>query len=305
MKVEISIFATKLKNVAGFGRGTSDPYAVLTYGENQLGKSEVCKNTLNPTWITRFVTEFTKELELTLSVDLFDGCKGKDKPMGSATFELNEIMQSSGHVKGAALKAGGMLCVRVQELGSVDRGTLHLQLRGIKLENLEAFSKSDPFFEIQTATSDLQGARLWQPVYRSEIIKNNLQPKWNECQMSIETVCGGNLERPIQVQVFDWEKNGKHKLMGTLRASVKGLLSGSSMLKLVSKNGYCNGTLMCTKAEIAGEELDPNNAPPRFKTMNGVRGFNPQYIEWQKQFGNGASAPAPRRAPAFKYCPPK
>ena len=47
-KVQISIYATELKNVAGFGKGTSDPYAVVTVlagGPHEapqvLGKTEV------------------------------------------------------------------------------------------------------------------------------------------------------------------------------------------------------------------------------------------------------------------------
>lgn len=305
MKVEISLFATKLKNVAGFGKGTSDPYAVVTLGETNLGKTEVCKNTLNPMWTTRFITEYTKELELTLAVELFDDVsKGKNKPMGSATFELGEVLRSSGHVKAAALKPSGELYVRVQDLADFNRGTLNLQLRGVQLENIEVFSKSDPFYEIQSAQSLPNGSRFWQPVYRSETIKNNLQPKWNGCQLSIESLCAGNQERPLQIRIYDWEKSGKHKPMGMVRTSVKGLLSAcltNGVLKLVQDRRFY-GTIMCTKAEIVGEGLDPNNAPPRFKTINGVRMFNPQHTEWQKQYGTGAPPPTKH---TLAYQPPK
>ncbi|CAJ1940148.1 unnamed protein product [Cylindrotheca closterium] len=311
MKVEISLFATKLKNVAGFGKGTSDPYAVVTLGESNLGKTEPYKNSLNPMWTTRFVTEYTRELELTLSVDIFDEInKGKkDKPMGSATFELGDVLQSSGHIKSAPLKPGGELYVRVQELAPFDRGSLHLQIRGIQLANVEMFSKSDPFYEIQTARSLPNGSQFWQPIYRSEIIKNNLQPKWNECELSIESLCAGNHERPLQIQVFDWEKSGKHQSIGMLRTNVKKLLSAcltNGVLQLIQDNRFY-GTLMCTKAEIVGEGLDPTKPPPRFKTINGVRNFNPQYAEWQQQFGSGASggpAPAPSKQ-TFSYNPPR
>lgn len=47
-KVQISLYASKLKNVAGLGKGTSDPYAVVTLlagGPHEkpivLGKTEV------------------------------------------------------------------------------------------------------------------------------------------------------------------------------------------------------------------------------------------------------------------------
>ena len=307
MKVEISLFASKLKNVAGFGKGTSDPYAVLTLGEANLGKTEVCKNTLNPMWTTRFITEYTKELELTLSVELFDDVsKSKDKPMGSATFELGEVMRSSGHVKSAALKPRGELYLLVREVANFERGSLYVQLRGVQLANVEMFSKSDPFYEVQSPQSLPNGSQFWQPVYRSETVKNDLQPKWNEGQISMESLCAGNLERPIQIQVYDWEKSGKHKPIGMVRTSVKGLMSAcltNAVLKLVEE-GRFYGTIMCTRAEIIGEGLDPNKAPPRFKTVNGVRGFNPQYTEWQQKYGTGAGGAAKPKQ-TLAYNPPK
>ena len=65
-KVQISIYAAKLKNVAGIGKGTSDPYAVvtqlaghLTERPKVLGKTEVIKNSLSPVWTTTFATTYT------------------------------------------------------------------------------------------------------------------------------------------------------------------------------------------------------------------------------------------------------
>jgi hypothetical protein len=47
-KVQINLYASKLRNVAGFGHGTSDPFAVVTLLANDprdrpriLGKTEV------------------------------------------------------------------------------------------------------------------------------------------------------------------------------------------------------------------------------------------------------------------------
>ena len=65
-KVQINLYAAKLRNVAGLGKGTSDPYAVVTLlaGDSSerprvLGKTEVIKNSLSPVWTTSFVTTYT------------------------------------------------------------------------------------------------------------------------------------------------------------------------------------------------------------------------------------------------------
>lgn len=306
MKVLISLYASKLKNVAGFGKGTSDPYALVTFGESQLGKTEVVKNSLSPMWTTRFTTDYTKELEQALTVEIFDEVsKGKEKPMGSATFELGDIVNKSGNVKAASIKQGGTLYVRVQPVAGFERGTLNLALRGIQLANVETFSKSDPFFEIQTAATDANGARMWQPVYRSEMVSNDLKPKWKECQISIEALNGGNKERPIQIQVFDWEKSGKHQPMGSVQTTTKALMSAvvtNSVLHL-RLGGRFFGTVMATKAEVTGEGLDPNNQPPKFATINGIRGFNPAHTAWQKKYGGGGNQ-SKATAPKFAYRSP-
>lgn len=60
MKLEISVHALKLKNVAGAFKGTSDPFAILTQMATTpgaqpqvLGKTEIIKNNLNPVSETR------------------------------------------------------------------------------------------------------------------------------------------------------------------------------------------------------------------------------------------------------------
>jgi Ca2+-dependent lipid-binding protein len=308
MKVLISLYASNLKNVAGFGKGTSDPYATATFGETQLGKTEVIKNNLSPIWTTSFTADYTKELEQALTVQIFDEIsKGKQhKPMGSATFELGDIINAPGNIKAASIKEGGTLCVRVQPMAPFDRGTLNLALRGLKLVNVESFSKSDPFFEIQATARAVNGARTWHPIYRSEMVKNNLKPVWKECQISIEALCGGNQDKPIQIQVFDWEKSGKHQTMGRIQTTTKALMSAvltNSILQL-REEGRQFGTLMATNAEITGEGLDPNNQPPRFKTINGVRAFNPSHTEWQKKYAGGAKQPK-AAAPKLAYRAPR
>jgi len=54
MKLELSLHASKLKNVAGAFKGTSDPFAVVTQiattrgsKPNILGKTEVFKNNVS------------------------------------------------------------------------------------------------------------------------------------------------------------------------------------------------------------------------------------------------------------------
>jgi Ca2+-dependent lipid-binding protein len=100
MKVELSLHASKLKNVAGAFKGTSDPFAVVTKiasapGQKPevIGKTEVIKNTLSPNWVKSFEFDYELGTPVKIAVNIFDEeRKGDNIPMGSTTFMLEEIL---------------------------------------------------------------------------------------------------------------------------------------------------------------------------------------------------------------------
>jgi Ca2+-dependent lipid-binding protein len=216
-KVQISLYASSLKNIAGFGKGTSDPYAVITLLAGSadvrpriLGRTEVVKNNLSPSWTHTFITDYSFGEETRVNVGIFDEVrKGHNKSMGSAQFEVGEVLGAKGNIRAKALKNGGTLFMRVHKASDLDLGTLNLSMRGMKLKNVDGlFGKSDPFFTVEAYTQGNQQyeGRSWLPVYKSETVKNNLNPVWKECQIPIEKLCNGNKELPIQISVYDWEK---------------------------------------------------------------------------------------------------
>lgn len=40
-------------------------------------------------------------------------------------------------------------------------------------------------------------------------------------------LCNGDIDRPLKVEVFDFEKSGKHVFMGQVETSVRGLLDSN------------------------------------------------------------------------------
>lgn len=217
-KYQISLYASGLKNVAGFGKGTSDPYAVVTLlaGSDDeraqiIGRTEVVKNELSPSWTTTFVVRHCFGKDTRINVGIFDEVRKSkgNKSMGSAQFEIGEILGSKGNVRAKRLKPGGTLFVRVARASDLDLGTFHLALQGQKLKNMDGmFGKSDPFFVVETFAKGAHGGRQWLPVYRSEHVMNNLNPAWKECDIPVEKLCSGDKEQPIQISVYDWEKVG-------------------------------------------------------------------------------------------------
>uniref|UniRef100_A0A8C0FNH6 Copine-3 n=1 Tax=Bubo bubo TaxID=30461 RepID=A0A8C0FNH6_BUBBB len=76
--------------------------------------------------------------------------------------------------------------------------------------------KSDPFLEFYKQSD----AGMWQLVYRSEVIKNNLNPCWRKCSVPLQTFCGGDFNKPIKVQCADHDSDGSHDLIGTFETNL-------------------------------------------------------------------------------------
>ena len=95
-----------------------------------------------------------------------------------------------------------------------------LQLAGHGLKNKDFFGKSDPFFVIHR--KGLYG-RL-QVVYKSETVINNLNPQWAPLTMTDEQFCGGDVNTPIEIQVFDWDRGNDNDLIGKSHTTLSNMI---------------------------------------------------------------------------------
>jgi hypothetical protein len=290
-KLQLTLNATGLKNVAGLGKGTSDPFAIVTLlasgpGEKPrvLGKTEVIKNTLSPKWTTSFLLDYSFGKETHINVSIVDEVrKRSDKPMGckllfflmpqfyylslgklimshasilipAAVFEVGDILGSRGSTKAKKLKKGGILYARICKAPPQSAGKLALRMHGVKLKNVDGlFGKSDPFFEVRR-TYDGAGGGSWTPVYRGKHVKNDLNPKWEPASIDVNTLCDGNLDRRIQVAVFDWEKNGKHDAMGAFETTVNELTKSAGKSFTLKKGSKSYGTVVVDDCKVIGAE---------------------------------------------------
>jgi hypothetical protein len=178
---------------------------------------------------------------------------------------VGEVLGSRGNTKAKKLLKGGTLFARITAVPVEEMGMLHFSLRGVKLKNVEGFfGKSDPFFEI-SAKVNSAGGLTWQPVYRSKPIMNNLDPNWTPGSVEISRLCNGDLNSPFLVEVWDWEKSGKHTPMGKFETTVNGLLAAqvaggegpansvdTSRAFTLSRTGKDFGKIVVAKATLEG-----------------------------------------------------
>eukprot|EP00525_Craspedostauros_australis_P007952 CAMPEP_0198114404 /NCGR_PEP_ID=MMETSP1442-20131203/5802_1 /TAXON_ID= /ORGANISM="Craspedostauros australis, Strain CCMP3328" /LENGTH=452 /DNA_ID=CAMNT_0043771709 /DNA_START=34 /DNA_END=1392 /DNA_ORIENTATION=+ len=137
---------------------------------------------------------------------------------------------------------------------SVGKGVLRLAMSGIKLSNTEGFlRKSDPFYELNRRM-DSAGAATWDNVHRSQVVSNDLSPTWKEATLELSVLCGGDLDLPIEVKVYDHEKKGDHVLMGEFETTVNQLVAAESDTIDLMKNGSNTGKIKINKAQVVGAE---------------------------------------------------
>ena len=224
-----------------------------------LGKTEVVENTTSPTWATNFAFDYELGTPMRLAVSVYHKRGGKDgnnnESMGAAIFDVAETLGARGSTKAKKVK-GGTLFATIRK--SEGAGTFRFKFRGekvshncmhpsvsfsfflrililtihcvwityvtLQLKNVEGWlRKSDPFYEIYRNVNNA-GANTWELVYRSEVVKDNLNPDWKEHTIDLSMLCGGNLDLPIRVKAFDHERSGKHVFMGMFETTVKSLV---------------------------------------------------------------------------------
>eukprot|EP00547_Thalassionema_nitzschioides_P003186 CAMPEP_0194213546 /NCGR_PEP_ID=MMETSP0156-20130528/14231_1 /TAXON_ID=33649 /ORGANISM="Thalassionema nitzschioides, Strain L26-B" /LENGTH=757 /DNA_ID=CAMNT_0038941599 /DNA_START=1 /DNA_END=2271 /DNA_ORIENTATION=+ len=279
-RVQISLHAQNLKNVAGAFKGTSDPYAVVTLIASEpgvqpkiLGKTEVIKNNLSPHWVAKFEVDYDFSKPTRFNVGIYDEVKkSENKSMGNALFEIGEVLGARGNIKAKKLKKGGTIFCRIEKAATANSGTFDFQLNGFKLKNVDGvFSKSDPFFEVSKLVN-AAGGPTWQIAYRSETIKNDLNPKWKSVSIPLSQICGDNKDEKVVITVKDWEKSGKHTPMGSVETSVNGMLnkakSGASFELKKKNKSY--GNVVVISAKVEGEKVNPAPAATTAAAVTGA-----------------------------------
>lgn len=257
MKVELSFYATNLKNVAG-PFGTADPFAVVTRvvegaAPAVVGRTETIDNTLSPSWIKVFLVDYKLGTPLKIIVSIFHAQKKENKSMGSVVFDIGEVLGSRGGTKAKRMENGTIFCNARKSEG---KGLIRLQMKGTKLKNTEGiFAKPDPFFELSRGINSAGGS-TWDNVFRSPVIMDTLNPSWETVVVPLSTLCGGDIDSSIQVSVYDHESSGKHVIIGKFETTAKMLSEKVGADFELTHKGKKTGTIHIEKAELVGLQGD-------------------------------------------------
>ncbi|KAH0659236.1 hypothetical protein KY289_027984 [Solanum tuberosum] len=241
--VELSLSATGLRDRDVLSK--SDPMVVIySKGRDgslqELGRTEVVPNSLNPKWITKYTiayhfetvqnlvfrvcdvdTQFHNQDVKMLKLEEQDflgeaSCTLSEivtKSNGSLTLDLIRGEQSSGPKH--AQKSGKLTVCAEESVAS--KTTVELKLRCSELVSKDLFSKSDPFLVISKHTE----SGMVVPLCKTEVIKDDHSPKWKPITVNIQQV--GSKDSPLTIECYDFNSNGKHDLIGKVQKSLADL----------------------------------------------------------------------------------
>ena len=90
-----------------------------------------------------------------------------------------------------------------------------MQAYASNLEKKDTFGKSDPFLKFQS-----QQGISWNDVFKTDWIKQNLNPKWDPMTLSVHQLCGGQLDKPFKIICYDWDPARKYDYIGETLVSL-------------------------------------------------------------------------------------
>ena len=265
--------------------GKSDPYALVKCGD-QKDKTPVAKNTQNPEWNHSTELIIPVNGPTAVTIEVFDHDKlGKDKSLGKVELDLADLADMA-DVDGdqgrwfplKGVKSGQiLLSADILDQGDLsgqnapthsladkqrnkslsDQGPhdgkarVHL-IKAKDLINTDLKGKSDPYAVIKYASQK----------FKTPTVKNSTEPEW-DCEMEFDYPEGD--EDTIKIEVFDEDKLGRDKSLGTLDLSVDDLAA------MDPESGYWFPLAGVKSGEILlsgdiADSLDDDKAD------NGVRG---------------------------------
>jgi Ca2+-dependent lipid-binding protein len=268
--IEIRVSCNGLKNADVTSK--SDPCCVMYVKSGdewtEFARTETIQNNLNPVFERSFQIDYVFDDVQIVKFEVYDIDNKSEKLtdddfLGELETTVAEIVSENpltrqlNDKKGKTSKA--TISLRVME-GSVRPGpqeVLQLSFRAQKLENKDTFGKSDPFLELSRKTWDDK----WEVVLRTEVVNNNLNPQWKPLTAKAHLLSGGDYTNEIKVDCKDWDKNGKHELIGSFKTSVAELIKHKSGKEWpcineakVGKKKYENsGVIFLTSCEVATE----------------------------------------------------
>ncbi|XP_044276818.1 copine-6 [Varanus komodoensis] len=203
---------------------------------NEVGHSEVLRGSQNPVFAHVFALDYFFEEMQVLKFAVFDiDGESAESPeedagdlLGSTECTLGQIVSQTKVTKPLVLRNGEVaekstITVEAEEVSTTNE-FVQLEFHGQELDDKDFFSKSDPFLEIYKVNNNETESLVW----RTEVVKNNLSPRWAPFRVSLQSLCSCDPEKAIRCIIYDHDSSGKHDYIGEFSTSFQQMLPAST-----------------------------------------------------------------------------
>ncbi|CAJ1935913.1 unnamed protein product [Cylindrotheca closterium] len=200
-----------------------------SYRGTDLGETECIPRSSTPDWCKTFFLDFVPGDGTVVEISIYDFNNGSTAyKIGGSRIRIEEVAKRKGIEVPLSGSLSNVLMCRLDKcMMGTEKGDLIFHIRGLDMNNKEpgpfGLGRSDPFYEISKKHPDSSDSDIedWNAVYRSEHITNHLNPMWKDARLGLPELCFGDLDWPLKITVYDYDKNGKHDEMGSVVTSVK------------------------------------------------------------------------------------
>ena len=224
-----------------------DPF-IVTYEYKsekwaEISRSEIIWNTSEPNWCKTVRIDYFFEISQQIRFEIFDakdeheshrnildrldflgGFETTVADMVQNNLVTGDLFDGNGtcqkNMDNTACYVSGQMTIRVEEVIDSNE-VITLKFKASKLDKKDFFGRSDPFLKISKPTPVSGG---WEQVFQTNIVKFDLNPAWAKIVVKFTDLCNGYHEKQLKLEVFDWNANQQHKLIGFCVTSLASLL---------------------------------------------------------------------------------
>lgn len=205
----------------------------------EIGRTEVVKDSLNPEFNKKFIVDYSFEERQPVKFEIYDWDAESHKLsvhdfLGRCETTLGSIVSSQGQCFASVLKdlptanKSSKVFIAAEEL-EINKELVTIQLAAKNLDKKDFFGKSDPFFVMSKGSMSNPGKFV--AVKKSETIMKTLNPTWAPFNITVRDLCNNNYDRPLKVDVYDWNSSGNHEIIGSFVTSLADLATAAEERK--------------------------------------------------------------------------
>ena len=222
---------------------------VNNIGWNEIGRTEKISSNKDPNWRNKIEFDYTFGDHVTVKFAVYHVLENQDwgllrnsdidngpsshELVGFLEISLATLLTRKDGEYSTSLRLHGMSDDWIKTLGDASLPKIHLEvrekdeirrivdfeIRAEDLDNKDFMGKSDPYLSIFSQSANGQKTL----VYKSEVISDNLHPKWKPFKIEVNKLCNGDYNKRIRMEVYDYDSIGSHDFIGSFQTTLNQL----------------------------------------------------------------------------------